>query len=375
MKIAHLTNVHPRGDTRVRVKEVGTLAQAFGDPVALIVQDGMGDSVEEDGQVRVIDTGPPSGNRLARMTIGVWRMGRATLATRPQVAHFHDPELMMLGFALKCLGYQVVYDAHEDVPRQMLVKFWLPAWVRRPVSWVMALIEWLAGRVFDGIVPAEPEIAKRFPSAKTVLVQNFCIPAEFETEKVIPYQERPPHFAYVGAISLLRGAREMVEALERVHSNDGVRLLLAGVFQPAALQAEIETMPNWVQGEFLGWTDRRQTAELLGNVRAGLATLHPTQKYQDAYPVKMFEYMAAGLPVIASDFPLWRRLMERGGKCGILVNPQDPHAIAQAMQWILEHPAEAEEMGQRGREAAKRYYNWEREADKLIALYQNLLAT
>lgn len=375
MKIAHLTNVHPRGDTRVRVKEVGTLAQAFGDPVALIVQDGMGDSVEEDGQVRVIDTGPPSGNRLARMTIGVWRMGRATLATRPQVAHFHDPELMMLGFALKCLGYQVVYDAHEDVPRQMLVKFWLPAWVRRPVSWVMALIEWLAGRVFDGIVPAEPEIAKRFPSAKTVLVQNFCIPAEFETEKVIPYQERPPHFAYVGAISLLRGAREMVEALERVHSNDGVRLLLAGVFQPAALQAEIETMPNWVQGEFLGWTDRRQTAELLGNVRAGLATLHPTQKYQDAYPVKMFEYMAAGLPVIASDFPLWRRLMERGGKCGILVNPQDPHAIAQAMQWILEHPAEAEEMGQRGREAARQYYNWDREADKLIALYQNLLTT
>ena len=375
MKIAHLTNVHPRGDTRVRVKEVGTLAQAFGEPVALIVQDGKGDSVEEGGRVRIIDTGPPPGNRLARMTIGVWRMGRATLATRPQVAHFHDPELMMLGFALKCLGYQVVYDAHEDVPRQMLVKFWLPAWIRRPVSWVMVLIEWLAGRVFDAIVPAEPEIAKRFPSAKTVLVQNFSIPAEFETKKAIPYQERPPHFAYVGAISLLRGAREMVEALGRLHSNDGVRLRLAGVFQPAALQAEIETMPNWVQGEFLGWTERRQTAELLGSVRAGLATLHPTQKYQDAYPVKMFEYMAAGLPVIASDFPLWRRLMERGGKCGILVNPQDPQAIAQAMRWILEHPAEAEEMGRRGREAARQYYNWDREADKLIALYRNLLTT
>ena len=374
MKIAHLTNVHPRGDTRIRVKEVGTLAQVFGEPVALIVQDGKGDSVEEGGRVRVIDTGPPPGNRLARMTMGVWRMGRATLATRPQVAHFHDPELMMLGFALKCLGYRVVYDAHEDVPRQILMKFWLPAWVRRPVSWVMALIEWLAGRVFDGIVSAVPEIAGRFPSTKTVLVQNFSIPAEFETEKAISYQERPPHFAYVGAISLLRGVREMVEALGRVHSNDRVRLRLAGVFQPAALQAEIETMPNWVQGEFLGWTDRRQTAELLGSVRAGLVTLHPTQNYQDAYPVKMFEYMVAGLPVIASDFPLWRRLMERGGKCGILVNPQDPQAIAQAMQWILEHPAEAEEMGRRGREAARRYYNWDREADKLIALYQNLLA-
>ena len=374
MKIAHLTNVHPRGDTRIRVKEVGTLAQAFGEPVTLIVQDGKGDSVEEGGRVRVIDTGPPPENRLARMTIGVWRMGRATLAARPQVAHFHDPELMILGFALKCLGYRVVYDAHEDVPRQMLVKFWLPAWVRGPVSWVMAGVEWLAGRVFDAIVAAEPEIAKRFPPAKTVLVQNFSIPAEFETEQALPYQERPPHFAYIGAISLLRGAREMVEALGCANPNDRVRLRLAGVFQPAALQAEIETMPNWAQVEFLGWTDRKRTAELLSSVRAGLATLHPTQKYQDAYPVKMFEYMAAGLPVIASDFPLWRRLMERGGKSGILVNPQDPQAIAQAMQWILEHPAEAEEMGRRGREAARQYYNWEREAEKLIALYQNLLA-
>ena len=205
-------------------------------------------------------------------------------------------------------------------------------------------------------------------------MQNFSIPAEFETEKAIPYSERPPHFAYIGAISLLRGAREMVEALGRVNPNEPVRLRLAGVFQPAALQAEIETMPNWAQVEFLGWAGRRQTAELLGGVRAGLATLRPTQKYQDAYPVKMFEYMAAGLPVIASDFPLWRRLMERGGKCGILVNPQDPQAIAQAMQWILEHPAEAEEMGRRGREAARQHYNWEREAEKLIALYQDLLA-
>jgi hypothetical protein len=86
----------------------------------------------------------------------------------------------------------------------------------------------------------------------------------------------------------------------------------------------------------------------------------------------MFEYMAAGLPVIASDFSLWREIVDGSG-CGLLVDPMDPEAIAEAMQWILEHPAESEAMGRRGRQAVKERYNWEQEAKKLIRLYRRLL--
>ena len=373
VRIAHITTVHPREDARIRVKEVGSLANAFEEPVALFVQDGKGDCIEAGGRVRVIDIGPPPAGRLARMTLGVWRMWRAVYAVRPQVVHFHDPELIPLGFVLKCFGHQVVYDVHEDVPRQILMKYWLPVLIRRPVSWVMSGIELLAGQAFDAIVPAEPITEKRFPPRKTVLIQNFPILSELVMEEKVPYAGRPPNFSYIGSLTRVRGSNEMVSALSYVDPKKNVRLCLAGAFQPVSLQTEMEASPGWQRVEFLGWASRTQVAEILGSVRGGLVILHPTPKYLEAYPTKMFEYMSVGLPVIVSDFPLWRRIVDSAG-CGLLVDPLDPRAIAEAMQWILDHPAEAEDMGQRGRQAVEKYYNWESEADKLVTLYKKLLS-
>ena len=374
VKIAHLTSVHPRADTRIRVREVGSLAQAGPDPVVLFVQDGNGDSVEAGGKVRIIDTGPAPYGRLARMTLGVWRMWRTVHRLRPQVVHFHDPELMILGLVLKCLGCRIIYDVHEDLPRQVLTKYWIPAPARRPVAWMVAAMEWLAARVFDAIVPAEPKIAGRFPPHKTVLVQNFPILDELVRTGSPPYRDRPPHFAYIGGISAIRGIHEMINAINTSGGSEGqdIRLHLAGAVQPAGLLAEVQTLAGWQRVDFHGWADRAQVADILGSVRAGLAILHPTPKYLDAYPTKMFEYMSVGLPVIVSDFPLWRRIVDDAG-CGLLVDPLDPQAIADAMKWILDHPAEAEAMGRRGREAIEQEYNWDTEAEKLVTLYNKLL--
>ena len=374
-EIAHITSVHPRADTRIRIREAGALASGLGRAVALFVQDGKGDSVEAGGMIRIIDTGPPPAGRPARMTLGVLRLWRAVRRSRPLVVHFHDPELIPLGLVLKCFGYRVVYDVHEDLPRQVLTKYWLPAVARRPVSRAMSACEWLAARIFDAIVPAEPKIAGRFPSHKTTLVQNFPIPDELVTTASIPYRERPPHFAYIGGISVIRGVNEMIRATSLTSGKDGqeARLCLAGAFQPPGLPDEVRAAPGWGRVDFHGWADRRQVAGFLGSVRAGLAVLHPTPKYQDAWPTKMFEYMSVGLPVIVSDFPLWRGIVEDAG-CGLLADPLDPRAIAGAMQWILDHPDEAEAMGRRGRAAVEKHYNWETEAEKLVALYNKLLA-
>jgi glycosyltransferase involved in cell wall biosynthesis len=86
----------------------------------------------------------------------------------------------------------------------------------------------------------------------------------------------------------------------------------------------------------------------------------------------MFEYMSAGLPVIASNFPLWKEIVE-GNKCGICVDPMDPKAIASAIQWMIDHPEEAEEMGKNGRRAVETKYNWANESKKLVGLYQRLI--
>lgn len=82
--------------------------------------------------------------------------------------------------------------------------------------------------------------------------------------------------------------------------------------------------------------------------------------------------MSAGLPVIASDFPLWRELIEGTGS-GILVDPMDPAAIAGAITWVMEHPAEAEQMGLRGQQAVRERFNWENEGTKLVNFYRSVI--
>lgn len=103
----------------------------------------------------------------------------------------------------------------------------------------------------------------------------------------------------------------------------------------------------------------------------GLVTLAPIPNYIESYPTKLFEYMAAGVPVVASDFPLWRSIVDGAG-CGLLVDPADPQQIADAIDWLIDHPEEAARMGENGRRAAHDTYNWQGEASKLRALYAKL---
>lgn len=371
--IAHVTTVHFRGDTRIRIKEVGSLARRFSLPVMLVVQDGKGPEGGEEGP-RVIDSGPRPRQRLLRMTLGSWRMWRTLRRLRPTVVHFHDPELIFLGLAMKAGGTRVVYDVHEDVPRQILCKDWIPKPLRLPLAKAVEIVEELSTGVFDAVVPATPRIAQRFPSPRTVIVQNFPIPEELQLAQAVPYLERPPSFAYVGDISESRAALGMVKALGLLAPQSQARLELAGGFSSSDLEEEVRSLPGWARVNYHGWATRPQVAALLGNVRAGLVLLHPEPNYVEAYPNKMFEYMAAGLPVIASDFPLWREIVAPPVNAGLLVDPLDPRAIAQAMEWMLEHPEEAEAMGRRGRRAVEQRFNWQAEEEKLVKLYQRLLS-
>jgi glycosyltransferase involved in cell wall biosynthesis len=112
--------------------------------------------------------------------------------------------------------------------------------------------------------------------------------------------------------------------------------------------------------------------DVLVRSHIGLAVLHPDPNYVDSLPTKLFEYMAAGLPVVASNFPLWKEIVE-GNRCGITVDPLDSKAIAQAIEYLLTHPEEALQMGENGRRAVEEKYNWEAESKKLLGVYSKLL--
>lgn len=364
-----LTTVHPRGDIRIAVKQCATLAASYPKAVELVVADGLGND-QADG-IDITDLGRTSSSRLIRPFQGFWRAVGLLFRRRPKVLHFHDPELIPVGFVAKLLGVRVVYDVHEDVPGQISGRLSMAKPLRMFLATGAQAAEWLASRTFDAILCATPHIARRFPPRKTAVVQNFPIVAELAAASSVRYADRPRRFVYIGVFTRLRGAAEMLTAVRRPELELNTELKIAGSCHPESLWTELEASTNSAAAEFLGWMGRGQVAELLATARAGLVLFHPVPNHVNSQPNKLFEYMSAGLPIIASDFPLWRELVD-GLECGLLVDPQDPRAIAEAMRWILDHPDEAEAMGQRGRQAIESYLNWEHEGRSLLSVYQRI---
>jgi glycosyltransferase involved in cell wall biosynthesis len=298
---------------------------------------------------------------------------RRALQEKANVYHFHDPELIPLGLVLKFQGKRVIYDVHEDLPRQILIKSWINKSLRGLLIKVAEAGEWITARIIDGVAVATPVIARRFPNKKTVLIQNFPIIEEIMISDFLPYSKRPMEITYIGGLSKERGIYEMIMAVSLIPETLNARLVLAGRYDEPNLKNELQKYHSLGKVVFCGWKNRNEIARLLANMRVGLVILHPNINYVQSQPVKLFEYMAAGLPVIASDFPLWREIID-GAKCGLLVDPFDVKGIAEAITWLLEHPHEAELMGKRGQEAVYQKFNWNTEADKLIACYNELIS-
>lgn len=367
IRICQMSSAHPSFDTRIFNKECRSLAAA-GYKVTLIIQhDGV--EVVDGIQIRPL---PRQKDRAKRMTDVVWRAYKAALQENAELYHFHDPELIPVGILLALRGKRVIYDIHEDVPRDILDKEYIKPWLRVLVAKGAEFVEWFGAKCFDGVIAATPSIAARFPVPKTITVQNFPVMKELSPEPAMPYQERPLTVVFTGAIMGIRGIREIVSAMEYFPETLPVELCLAGKFIPPGLEDSTKQLPGWKRTRFLGWLSNTDVERVLGRARVGLALFHPVQNNLLSQPTKLFEYMSAGIPVVVSDFPLWRNIVG-DIECGLLVDPLDPQAIATAIRWLLEHPLEAEDMGKRGQMAVRKLFNWEGEREKLLAFYAKVL--
>jgi glycosyltransferase involved in cell wall biosynthesis len=365
MRVVHLTSVHPRNDIRVFHKECRSLS-AHGYDTTLVVADGQGDA-RVDG-VAVVDVGSPRG-RLDRLASTTRRVLARAITLDARIYHLHDPELLPVGLRLKQLGKTVVFDAHEDVPRQLLGKHYLHPWARRALSVAFERFERWACTRLDAIVTATPFIADKFlqVNPRTVSISNFPILGELDSN--VPWADKANEVCYVGSIATIRGIKEMTQAMGLCQTD--VRLNLVGGFAEAGLEDEVGAYAGWSRVTPWGVQDRAGVRRALQQSVAGLVTLHPVINYLDALPIKMFEYMAAGIPVVVSDFPLWAGIVN-DAQCGVCVDPLDPAAIAAAIDELVTQPERARHMGENGRRAVEQKYNWGTEEQKLLALYESL---
>ncbi len=363
-----LTVGHVRFDTRIWIKEISSLVRA-GYKVRYHVADGAGN--ENINGVEIIDYGAiPSGLGVLFRLKKMFQVMTQSGLKRGDWVHFHDGIFLPFALLMALRGCRVIYDVHEDYPKQVMSSRF--PWLLKMVwSYAITFMEFLGKHLFKGICAATPAIAERFPAKKTSLVQNFPLLKELQA----PIKSDSTNTGlknkaiFLGGLNRIRGALEMARAVALANEKTTIKLTIAGNFSPASLvDVVIENANGHV--ETVGFVNRPTAAKLLSESKMGLVTFLPEPNHIKAQPNKLFEYMSAGIPVIASDFPLWRDIVE-SAECGLLVEPTNPQAIADAMIWLIDNPERAVEMGQAGRRAVEMRFNWEVEEQNLLQLYRD----
>lgn len=363
--IVHLTSAHPRDDIRIYRKMCLSLSSNY--DVKLVVADGKGNDRTCDG-IPIIDVGILKG-RVSRMTKTVNNVYMKALELDAELYHLHDPELMPIALKLRKKGYKVIFDCHEDLPKQLKSKPYLNKVLKFILPKVFSVYERFVFSKLDSVIGATPIITEKLLiiNENAVNINNY--PVIGELEKLTPWEYKKDEVCYLGGIARIRGATEIVTAMGYL---DKTTLNLAGSIGEIDLAEELKYLDGWKNVNELGFINRLEAADVLSKSKAGLVTFLPFPNHIDAQPNKMFEYMSSGIPVIASHYPLWMDIIE-GNNCGLCVDPENPKAIADAVEFIINNPRDAEKMGKNGLKAVYEIYNWKIEEQKLISLYQEIL--
>ena len=366
IKVCHITSAHNSNDVRIFHKECASLAEA-GYEVYLVAP---GESGEEKG-VHIVGIGERPSSRIKRMTGFAKKAYQTDLALDCEVYHIHDPELLPYALKLKKRGKKVIFDSHEYYPAQIAMKPYFPRCVRGIVSGLYTAYETHVFKTIDCVfIPCTmngKDVLEHRTKHHAIITNDVVIPSH----GCVDITKNPDMICYAGALSPDRGITNLILAADLA----GIRLVLAGRFETQAYKEKLESMKEYSSVDYRGVLPYGEVMELYSHCKIGCQVILPKGQYYsgDVLGVKVTEYMALGLPVILSDTPYMKKVVAQY-RCGICVDPTDPHAIAAAIRYILDHPEEAAQMGRNGRAAVEAEFNWGIQEKRLLNAYREILA-
>lgn len=341
--------------------------------VTFIVNDNLPD--EYINYISVKSTGMSYGsNRVKRIIFGVYKVFKLALEEDSTVYHLHDPELLLVALIFKKKGKKVIFDSHEYYYEQIKNKKYLPKGLRNIIAYIYNVFETYVCKRIDGVITPCTISGKHIFEGRcrdSAFVNNFPRIEEFENRNVgvIKYDKRK-HLCYSGSLTYNRGISQLTEACNKANET----ICLAGRFESDLYKNEILESVYRDSIDYKGVLNRQDIYKLYSECAIGAATLLNVGQYAkgDNLPTKVYEYMAMEMPVIISNFPYYKELIDEYS-FGVVVDPSDSEDIAEKIIYLLEHKQEAERMGKRGRELVYKLFNWKEAEKELVDLYNRIL--
>lgn len=373
MKVCVFTTVHKPFDVRIFHKQARSLAQA-GHRVTLLAHADFKDQVSFG--VRIKGVRRPT-NRFFRI-FNVFRFARLCLLEQADVYHFHDFELLPVGLFLKLVTKQrVIYDCHENFPEAVYERVWYADWLKPHLSRLIASLEPALARRLDAVVCVVPDQETRLAQkgCQTIMIRNLPRLENFNSalQKHLPKQNR---LLYLGGLTMVRGAGILVEMMAILRRQfPDLRLLLLGPFNEAHVEATVKSLirEKGLEGciEHISHVPHEQVPDYIVQSLIGLIPWQPNeQMLHMIFPNKIFEYMACGIPVVASNLPSLKYVFNKANS-GIIVKADDPEGYAAVVTELLHNSAQVQMMGENGRRFVQENYNWDKEVHKLLQLYHS----
>lgn len=361
VKICHISTVHPLFDDRIFYKECLTLADN-GYEVFLVIAHTCRETI---GNVNIIPLNQP-GNRFRRVFFSTFTAFRKAYSLRPDIVHFHDPELIFIGIMFRILGKKVIYDVHEDLPKQIRYKKWIGIRIVRMLLSVLAYIaEHSVSLFFNRVIAATPDIRNNFRRSKTILLRNYPRTELIKNAAPAIVKKNLPVVVYAGLLSNDRGISELLDAIELTTAE----LWLIGTWEDEDFMNQCRRCKGWSKTKYFGQMRLEEVYSYLKIADIGVSTLHPLKNYLTSLPVKAFEYMAAGIPMILSDFPYWKEVFQ---ECALFADPCSSGEIAEKIRFLLGNKQICENLVSASRKAVESKFSWENESQELIILYSEI---